>query len=295
MALKMYAEEAPDSNHWDHHWAEEDFDTQEAIIPGSLVASLVEKYLPSSGLVLEAGCGIGQWVRYLRQQGAEAIGIDFSVAALRKGKMREFGLPVLVADVTHMPFGDRTFDLCLSLGVVEHFEEGPIAALQEAQRILQAGGVLVCTVPFFNPIRVWKKRFLSGYQNRAAEGTYFYQWAFRLSEISTYLRQAGFVIEQAFPWDASKGIADEVPGLKRLRKSLSGPPGSICRQRGVAHAILAQLDAAPISCASTRQHDPPLPEPLPAQTQSEQPLPTSHQQQEYHRSSDRIHGTCYCR
>ena len=40
-------------------------------------------------------------------------------------------------------FKNEEFDVYLSFGVVEHFEQGPIKALKEARRVLKKGGDLI--------------------------------------------------------------------------------------------------------------------------------------------------------
>lgn len=111
------------------------------------------KYLPRRGRILESGCGIGRWVFYLRQKGFDVTGIDLARDALETAKAYDPLAPLLLRDVRHTQFPDQSFDAAISLGVVEHFEEGPQAALAELRRILKDDGILLISVPINNLVR----------------------------------------------------------------------------------------------------------------------------------------------
>jgi SAM-dependent methyltransferase len=114
---------------------------------------LILKYLPKKGLVLEAGCGLGNYVKYLSDLGYDIMGVEINrqlVEAVRKihPEMR-----IKYGNVNHLDYPDNTFDSMLSLGVVEHTVEGPQTALKEALRVLKPGGVAIITVPLHNMVR----------------------------------------------------------------------------------------------------------------------------------------------
>jgi SAM-dependent methyltransferase len=98
--------------------------------------------------VLDAGCGTGALLSGL-QRNCRAVGIDFSELAL--GLCRERGAGSLVrGSVSTLPFGDRTFDLVVSLDVLYHdFVEDDIAALKEFRRVLKDGGALILNLPAY--------------------------------------------------------------------------------------------------------------------------------------------------
>ncbi len=111
----------------------------------------------SSPVIVEAGCGNGAWVTHLRQQPQNfVVGIDNYVPALQELKQHFPETVAVAADVRHMPFPDAFADVCISLGVVEHFPAGPQQVLNEMHRILRPGGLLFLTVPYYN----WLRRLL---------------------------------------------------------------------------------------------------------------------------------------
>ena len=56
------------------------------------------------------------------------------------------------SDVHELPFPESTFGAYLSYGVVEHFPQGPQAAITEAYRVLKPGGLIFMMVPAANPV-----------------------------------------------------------------------------------------------------------------------------------------------
>ena len=102
---------------------------------------------PHKGLkLLDIGCGTGQYALELAGLGLEVNGIDISAAMLSQAqaKTEKAGLTVdlRVGDALKLPFGEQTFDLVLSVTALEFVPALP-AALQEAFRVLKAGGRLV--------------------------------------------------------------------------------------------------------------------------------------------------------
>lgn len=101
-------------------------------------------------LVLDAGCGVGRQLLPLAHQGFQVVGVDREAAALRvlKGKLGAAALaaPLLQADLRHLPLADGSFDLAISLNVINH---GYAATFRdycrELDRVLKVGGHLFIT------------------------------------------------------------------------------------------------------------------------------------------------------
>ncbi len=117
------------------------------------IEPVFRKFLPKQGKILEAGCGLGRWVFYLRQLSYDITGIDLSDTAVRLAKEFDPDAQIDVDDVLHTRYADRSFDAVISLGVVEHFEDGPQLAFREARRVLKEDGLFFVAVPFQNMFR----------------------------------------------------------------------------------------------------------------------------------------------
>jgi GT2 family glycosyltransferase/SAM-dependent methyltransferase len=111
----------------------------------------------SNPVIVEAGCGNGAWVAHLQENARNrVIGVDNYLPALQELKRQVPGSVAVAGDVRQMPLPDDVADICISLGVVEHFPGGPRQVLSEMCRILRPGGLLFLTVPYYN----WLRRLL---------------------------------------------------------------------------------------------------------------------------------------
>jgi SAM-dependent methyltransferase len=111
-----------------------------------LVAEHVATHCPA-GRILDIGTGPGWLLVTLRQlrQELELAGVDISpamVATARQNMAREAAgaaIEVKVAAAEALPFPDNTFHAVISTGSLHHWKD-PIAALNEAYRVLGFGG-----------------------------------------------------------------------------------------------------------------------------------------------------------
>jgi len=95
-------------------------------------------------LMLEPGCGRGEFLNNFKDLGLEVYGLDISTEATKF----ENGLDVKVCDVESesLPFDDNTFDVLYSKSFIEHLHK-PEKYLEEAYRVLKPGGLLLTLVP----------------------------------------------------------------------------------------------------------------------------------------------------
>jgi SAM-dependent methyltransferase len=121
------------------------------------LASLFRRVLPRHQPVLEAGCGSGRWVAWMLNQGWNAAGIDWSEALCQRAREAIPGGTFVCGDMRAMPFKDGEFGSVLSLGAVEHAEEGPLPVLREYRRVLRPAGVAIITVPHLGLVRRMKR------------------------------------------------------------------------------------------------------------------------------------------
>jgi len=98
-------------------------------------------------LVIDAGCGYGAYFEELRRRGARIVGIDRSVAMVRKApapQRDESPSGLGVGDLQALPIADRSADRVLANHVLFHVPDVALA-LREIRRVLRSGGRAVLT------------------------------------------------------------------------------------------------------------------------------------------------------
>ena len=102
--------------------------------------------LPEPARILDAGCGSGRNMIELARRGT-VTGIELSDTSVCLARQRGRG-EVVEGSVLEMPYPDASFDLAVSLDVIEHLEDD-VAALRELRRTVAPGGALLVTVPAY--------------------------------------------------------------------------------------------------------------------------------------------------
>jgi SAM-dependent methyltransferase len=98
--------------------------------------------------VLDAGCGMGRYLRVAARGGpALLVGLDVSEAVRAAHELAggEPGVAVVQGDLLRTPFADGVFDHIYSLGVLDHTPD-PRRAFLELARLLKPGGRIVVWV-----------------------------------------------------------------------------------------------------------------------------------------------------
>ena len=131
MQKRFRFDDNPECTIWDTMWTTRTIEQElEACDIESPPRELFLSYLPKEGKIVDAGCGFGKWVIYLKQRGYDIVGIDNSELAVAKLKDFDESLQVELGDILYIHYPDNSFDAYVSMGVVEHFEDGPTPALK---------------------------------------------------------------------------------------------------------------------------------------------------------------------
>lgn len=102
--------------------------------------------LPPDARILDAGCGSGRNMVELARHGA-VTGVELSQTSVELARERGCG-EVVAGSILEMPFADASFDLAVSLDVIEHLQDD-LGALRELRRVVAPGGALLVTVPAY--------------------------------------------------------------------------------------------------------------------------------------------------
>jgi SAM-dependent methyltransferase len=246
--------------YWEHTWQGSSIDAalEEARSDPRPLWRQLERWVPDSGRVLEAGCGAGSVLAYLRQCGASAVGIDYAEASLHSAKGQVSSLPLAVADVARMPFRDGTFDCVVSMGVVEHFEGGPAPVLREHRRVMRENGLLLIAVPRLSIAKRWNdwtELRLAGRPHRVSkdrvvtrvtsprvtptpsESLSFHQYEFPRHFVMSMLGSSGFEVRSIQPIETASGLGESkwVQRVSRGRRRSRGPGPKGSGARATSH------------------------------------------------------------
>jgi len=96
------------------------------------------------GVVLENGCGVGEYLARLGEDARLAVGMDVEFPRLLEAKQKNGHLVCAAGE--HLPFEANAFDLVLSNEVIEHVRDDRLA-LAESARVIRAGGRLALFCP----------------------------------------------------------------------------------------------------------------------------------------------------
>src|ERR1700730_1129109 len=102
--------------------------------------------LPARARILDAGCGSGRNMIELVRHGT-VTGVELSQTSVPIARERKAG-EVIAGSVLQMPFESDSFDLSVTLDVIEHLADD-LGALRELRRGVAPGGSLLVTVPAY--------------------------------------------------------------------------------------------------------------------------------------------------
>ena len=117
---------------------------------------LVQQNVPSSGRILDIGCGGGGLLSYLRDRGfINLFGIDLSPEAISFCTSRGLA-SVAIDDAQHVnTMPNESFDIIIASDVLEHLEHAS-AAMRRWRELLKPSGKLIVFVPAYQAL--WSER-----------------------------------------------------------------------------------------------------------------------------------------
>lgn len=108
-----------------------------------VVKDVFEKYVPSDGIVVELGSGVGELSTLLPQEyGDNLIGVEKTERFTRVQKKNDSESKTVVADIYALPIKDESVDAVVSFSVFDTLSNLE-KAIAEAKRVLKSGGRFV--------------------------------------------------------------------------------------------------------------------------------------------------------
>lgn len=234
-----------------HMWNARRIEEEVGACSDRAIAKYFLDYLPKDAPILEAGCGLGAWVVYLSERSYDVFGVDDDLQLIERLKEWKPSLKVGWGDVRKLPYADNALGAVISLGVVEHFEEGCNDAMIEAHRVLRPGGLLFFSVPMNN---LFRKAFAHPMRSlyikwRKAKGdsVHFAEYRYSRKEAEALLREYGFELilttwDDFSGKDRSLGIWADFPPLQATSLYALKPAGRMA-------AILLNFVCRWIACS----------------------------------------------
>lgn len=125
-------------------------------------------------VVLDYGCGDGDFSRMLASRGARVYGIDISPNLVERARIAAAGMGLdgrtpefFVGDAHHTPFEDAMFDYVLGNGALHHLDLDK--AFAEIARVLKPSGKAVFQEPMYHHPLLWTLRRLTPKTHTADE------------------------------------------------------------------------------------------------------------------------------
>jgi SAM-dependent methyltransferase len=141
------------------------------------------------GPVCDMGCGPGHVARYLQDRGVEVCGVDLSPAMVERARRLTPGVEFRQGDMMTLDISDGAWAGIVAFYSIIHIPRSDMAqALGELSRVLRPGGILLLAFHIGDD-----SIHLDEWWGQKVCVDFFF---FRSDEMATYLREAGFDIEE---------------------------------------------------------------------------------------------------
>lgn len=193
---------SPASASWDTKYQKEGPPDITGVGKQAFVRTLLT-FLSPKASVLDAGCGTGGLLLYLKGRGYSVTGVETSSAALETLQRVAPDIPTKRASIDTLPFSENTFDAVTAIGSWEYLPDGSRRAAAEAQRVLRPNGILLVEVPFENLLRRLfyfpLKRLQGILRALGGEKPVFAHYFFSRTDLQKTLSDAGFEVVATQP------------------------------------------------------------------------------------------------
>lgn len=143
-----------------HYWWKNCYDQIEKFILKNIPLEISSK-------ILECGSGSGNSSLRLAHKVKKVTLLDGSKNALNCSKQlakyyQAENAEFIEGNIFSMPFGNKSFDFCWNVGVIEHYDSVKVKEIiKEMLRVTKAPGYLCIGIPNFNSLAIIKARLLA--------------------------------------------------------------------------------------------------------------------------------------
>lgn len=218
-----------DERFWDGYWSE----ATPTVMARTMTAVLdrikleyLQFILPPTGCTLEVGSGSARLSCLLAMAGYRTVCVDISMRGLVSAQANYSAGAVsgwfVAGDGFRLPFPDGTFDVVLSTGLLEHFED-PSQIVLEMVRVLRARGVFYSDIvprkfSLFRSLQ-WVGQLKGALIGRAEPAEKFHERSFTARQILDLLERCGLVGARVFPAGVVPPYLPLLHRSRRLRES----------------------------------------------------------------------------
>jgi ubiquinone/menaquinone biosynthesis C-methylase UbiE len=160
-----------------------------ANLDGNLLA-LAQKlvqHVGRDGHIIEIGCGTGRDMVFFESQGIIVTGLDLSAGMLAYARQQVRGGLALM-NMCQLGFRDANFDGAWSCASFLHVpKQAAPTALQEMQRVLKPGGILILSIQEGNT-ESWEEAYVAGVKRFFAR--------YQADEMKNMLTNNGFFVRE---------------------------------------------------------------------------------------------------
>jgi ubiquinone/menaquinone biosynthesis C-methylase UbiE len=153
---KKYAEYLLDNTKKNYNLTAEEFSRTRWNI--RIEFNVFRGYINSGDKILDVVCGNGRFLKLLRSENIDYIGVDASEKLIKIAKQKYPRNKFLVANALKLPFSKDSFDKVFLIAVLHNVpsEKFRLQILKEIKRVLKPGGLLILTV-----WHIWRKEAIA--------------------------------------------------------------------------------------------------------------------------------------
>jgi 2-polyprenyl-3-methyl-5-hydroxy-6-metoxy-1,4-benzoquinol methylase len=196
---------------------------------------LQEKIPPSTGRLLEIGCGTGEFLAVVRDDGWNVSGLELS-KSFRDAAKSWYDLDLHAEELSEAGFAPQSFDVVVLLHVFEHLPN-PLEFLDQISDILKPGGWLFFVVPNLSS---WTDRLFGKSSPTLVKPDHFFHYTPRT--LKQTLGISNFALTEMVTLEPKHHVWTSLYGFWSSKFKSSGEESTIS-QRGSYSSEISKIKA----------------------------------------------------